>query len=154
MHSHTVLVAYGNRLRGDDGVGPIVGENVKAWGLAHVEVLTAQQLVPELIDVLKHAQRLLFVDAALPGSMEGGFHAGRITPARSRAPLGHQETPGHLLALLQDLEGVTPEAWLVTIAGLSFAHGERISKIADENMQDALAWIRCRLTEQPCTKSA
>jgi len=154
MASKTVLIAYGNRLRGDDGAGAVAGDIVKAWGLPDVEVLTIQQLVPELIDDMKQAQRILFVDAAIPGGIEGGFHAGMVTPVRSRPAIGHYETPAQLLALLQDLEGVTPEAWLITIAGSSFDHGEQISRIADKNMQHALAWIRNRLRlKQPCTKS-
>jgi len=149
----TLIIGYGNRLRGDDGVGPAAADIVKSWRTPGVVILTVQQLLPELIDEMKHADRVVFVDAAVSVN-ESTFSTNIVEPKKSRRSLGHHESPANLLALLHDLEHRTPEAWLLTISAFSFDHGEQLTETAANNMRAALAWIRAWLGEQTCTKSA
>jgi hydrogenase maturation protease len=60
-----LIVACGNTLRGDDGVGPEVGE-LLATRLAGTgaSVIVSHQLLPELADDASRAQLVIFVDAA------------------------------------------------------------------------------------------
>jgi hydrogenase maturation protease len=146
MKTHTLVIGYGNPLRGDDGIGPRVAEIVESWKIPGVKVLTRRQLVPELIDEIKGVQRVLFVDAAMDPHSDG-YTADRAEPHKSRRPLGHHETPGNLLALARDLEQAAPDAWLVTISALALEHGEAISEIAEDNIKRALVWIRAWLAE-------
>ncbi|MBI3822609.1 MAG: hydrogenase maturation protease [Planctomycetes bacterium] len=137
----TIVIACGNRLRGDDGLGPAAAEIVQRWLLPGVKVIIVHQFVPELIDDIKDGRRLLFIDAAVSSS-GNAFDVRDLEPERSRRVLGHHDTPASLLALLRDLEGRTPEAVLLTVAGYSFDHGTKLTPVAEENLNAALSWIR------------
>lgn len=151
MIDHTLIIAYGNPLRGDDGIGPALGAIVHQWRLPGVAVRVVQQLMPELVDELKCVWRVLFIDATLSGAIDKAFACTDVVPQRSRTALGHHETPASLLALAHDLEHHTPEAWLLSIAGSSFDHAEQLSLSAQKNMHEAAVWLQFWLTEHACT---
>lgn len=138
---HTLVLACGNPLRGDDGVGPAAADAIRSWQVPGVKVVTVHQFTPELIDELIPVARVLFIDAAI-STAEGPFDSCLLEPKRSRRFFGHFETPANLLALLYELEGRTPEAWLVTISAYTFDHGDTLSEHAAARLPLALAWIR------------
>ncbi len=148
----TLVIAYGNPLRGDDGIGPAAAEIVDSWQLPNTKVLTVHQLVPELIDVMQDTGRVLFVDAG--ANTETPYQAVRIEPKKSRRLLGHYESPANVLALMYQLTGRVPTAWQLSIAAESFAHGEALSSKVRDNLRAALGWIRAFLAEPSCMKSA
>jgi hydrogenase maturation protease len=154
MTGHTLVIGYGNRLRSDDGLGPAAADIVGGWQLPGVEAQTVHQLVPELSEGIAKAERVLYIDAAVPGAIHRCFACDRIAPMRARPAVGHHETPANLLALVEALEGKTPEAWLMSIAASSFDPGDALTKEAERNLREALDWLRRWLTEQPCMKSA
>jgi len=141
MTVHTLIIGYGNPLRGDDGVGPAAAEIVRSWTLPGVQVLTRHQLVPELVEEMKLVERVLFIDATAQEDARA-FEVTLVVPRTTRQPLGHHDTPANLLALLHDLEGHAPFACLVTIAARSLDHGEGITEATQTNMEAALTWIR------------
>ena len=143
---HTLVIACGNPLRGDDALGPSAADIVDSWQTPGVKVLTVHQLVPELIEDMKEVERVLFVDATTNADA-GPFQSCIVQPNKSRRLLGHHETPANLLALMCELEGRAPQAWLVSISALSFEYGEEISWESRNNLQAALAWIRAFLAE-------
>lgn len=145
MNVQTLVIACGNLLRGDDGVGPAAADIVISWKLPGTKVLAVHQLVPELIEEMKGAQRALFIDAGR--NVEGAFQASVIEPMKSRRFFGHHETPANLLALVHELEGRAPNAWQVSIAALSFSHGDEMTSKAQDHLHAALVWIRDFLAE-------
>ena len=145
---HTLVIACGNPLRGDDALGPMAADIVDSWQTPGVQVLTVHQLVPELIEDMKQVERVLFIDATTNADA-GPFQSSIVEPNKSRRLFGHHESPANLLALMCDLEGRAPKAWLVSIAALSFEHGEEITEGARNNLVAALAWIRAFLAECP-----
>lgn len=149
----TLVIACGNPLRQDDGIGAAAAQIVAAWNLPGVAVKVVHQLVPELIDDMIQANRVLFIDATI--GRAGRFACDVVSPHPSRHALGHHMTPGNLLALLDELGEPVPEAWLLTIPAVAFDHGEPLTDAARNSLNDALAWIREWLTEAPtCMKSA
>jgi hydrogenase maturation protease len=144
---HTLVIGFGNILRGDDGVGVAAAEAVNAWHLDGVKVLTCQQLTPELVAELAHARRVLFIDATLSAG-DYPFTSAVVIAKPSRGPLGHHETPANLLALTRELEGTAPVAWLVTIRADTFEHGSALSPNAQTHLIAALDWIRAWLTRE------
>lgn len=146
QHARTLIIGYGNPLRGDDGVGPAVAEVVAAWKIPDLRARAVAQLVPELVDDLKHAERVLFVDASQE-YLAAPFTLSVVEPRASRGVLGHFSDPGHLLALARDLEGHFPASWMLAIQVHSFAYGEEITEVARANMTAALeavrGWLRC-----------
>jgi hydrogenase maturation protease len=142
MAGHTLVLGYGNRLRGDDGLGLAVADVVAGWRLPGVEVRTLHQLVPELAEVIAKTDRVLFIDAAVPDGDRQGFTVGRVTAGRYRPTLGHHETPENLLALVHALEDDGPDAWLLSITASSFRPGDALTQNAECNMREAIEWIR------------
>ena len=101
---HTLVIACGNPLRGDDAVGPTAADIVSSWEAPGVKVLTVHQLVPELIDEMQQVQRVLFIDAAT-NAHDGPFQSAVVEPKKSSRFFGHYETAANLLALRHELGG-------------------------------------------------
>ena len=150
---HTLVIACGNPLRGDDAVGPTAADIVRSWQTPGVKVLTVHQLVPELIVDMQQVRRVLFIDAATNAD-DRAFQSGAVEAKKSRRFFGHHETAANLLALLHELGGPTTDARLVSISALSFDHGKELTASAKRNMEAALVWIRAWLAGASCTKSA
>jgi hydrogenase maturation protease len=142
----TLVIACGNPLRGDDGVGRAAADIVQSWRTPGVKVLSVHQLVPELISEMKQVERVLFIDAGTNADARP-FLTCILEPKKSRRFFGHHETPANLLALVGELGGRAPKAWLVSISAVSFDHGEAITQGARNNMTAALGCIRAYLDE-------
>ncbi len=113
----TLCIGYGNPLRGDDAVGPMLAERLgeRLAGRAGVRVISAHQLTPELAPLLAEAARVILLDA------EAGVGAGviRFRPVEPLAAppeaLAHQVTPGALAAAAAGLFGRAPELFVLGI---------------------------------------
>ncbi len=129
----TLLLGIGNIHREDDGVGPKCVDLVSFPG---VHRLVVQQLVPELAETIRDYERVVFVDASLRG---GTAELGPLLPRDTDTsfPLTHGMTCEGLLALTEALYGRVPKAFLLSIPGVSFGHGENLSARALENMEEA-----------------
>jgi hydrogenase maturation protease len=142
-----LVVACGNALRGDDAVGPEVGD-LLATRLAGTgaSVIVSDQLLPELADDARRARLVVFVDAAIDrpvGSVSvrpvalrrapddsAGAHRAAGVPARearSLDPFSHGMGPEDLLALTRDLYSATPDAVLVSVGAESFEPAAELS---------------------------
>jgi len=138
MHSETsprvAIIAYGNPLRSDDGIG---------WHLAQLlqneqsncltELICVHQLTPEIAENAAGAVGVIFVDASQTGE------PGEICFAPAEAEKGeelfsHTLCPGQILALTERLYGKRPLAFAVSVAGESFDHGDALS----ETLRNAL----------------
>jgi hydrogenase maturation protease len=139
-----LVVACGNALRGDDAVGPEVGELLtESLAGTGASVIVSDQLLPELADDASRARLVLIVDAAADrpaGSVsvrkvaprEAANAVGRAggsgNPARSLDPFSHGMGPEDLLALTRDLYTATPDAVLVSVGAASFEPGAELSE--------------------------
>jgi hydrogenase maturation protease len=117
--AHTLIIGYGNALRCDDGAGYIAAELLR-------EVLSLQQLNPELMEPISRARRVIFIDAAVVGRA-GGFQRVPLRPSPACSRFTHHTTPETLLAGAQSLYGHTPEAVLYTIPGRFFEVGQELT---------------------------
>lgn len=125
-----LVICYGNRLRGDDGVAWHVAERLVADGRpAGAEVLCAHQLTPELSLEVSRASVVVLVDAAVDGAP--GTVRRRTVTITDGHPAGpawsHGMTPGTLGRLSAALYGRVPPMEVVTVTGASFAVGEHLS---------------------------
>jgi hydrogenase maturation protease len=148
----TLVIACGNPLRGDDGIAHVAAGELLAWQMPGIRVLIVHQLMPELIEEMKQAGRVLFIDAAIDTS-GAAFQVRSVEPRKSRNLFGHHESPENLLALLQHLERRCPQAWLLSVRTVSFDHGEGLTCGAKGFLDEAMAWLHGFLREQSCTKS-
>ncbi len=134
-----LVIGYGNMLRGDDGAGRNVAEQLAEMRMPQVSVHACHQLVPELVEETKEAAKVLFIDAA---ASTGKPLLQRITPRVTVAALAHICDPAGLLTLCRTLHERCPEAWILTIPGSHFDIGEKLSLQAQSNAIEALALAR------------
>ncbi len=159
-----LLIACGNSLRRDDGVGWRLAEQVEAWGRPDLEVIAVQQLAPELATRITAARRVLFVDACVPGRPGAGAGpklealpaGGSETHCRAPA-LSHGSSPLALLELAERLYGHRPPAWQLLLEARSLGYGTGLSPAVAACLPEALAAIQ-RLfpasparAQPPCT---
>lgn len=127
-----LIIGIGNPLRQDDGAG---------WALAHrladllremglpCRVLCVQQLAPEsAVDVAAaEVTAVCFVDVAVnaPGLRLIALDA--LDDSAEHAQITHQIGPGTVLAYAGILRSDVPTAWLLTVGGIAFDHGEGLS---------------------------
>ena len=138
----TVLLAWGNPGRLDDGLGPALAERASCWNVAGLHVDSNYQLQVEDAQQIAGAQRVIFVDA--DRSCSPPFRLEPIRPARSGMTFSsHSVGPEALLALARDLFGARPEAWVLGIRGCSFDEfGERLSAGARRNLDAAAEYLQ------------
>ena len=135
-----LLIGYGNELRSDDGVGPKVAAAVEKLNLPGVRVIACHQLMPELAEIVSHARRAVFVDAAIDEPREVRFRP--LQAAESSQLMAHAADPKTLLAMARDLYGRYPEAWWLTIPAVNLEFGEQLSPLARQGFETALARIQ------------
>jgi hydrogenase maturation protease len=135
MLSGVLLIGYGNPLRGDDALGPMAVERLRPL-LKGAELLSCQQLAPELAERLARCELALFVDASARGE-PGAVRVQRLRPQAEVNPsLTHHLHPAALLELARALYGRAPEAMLVTGAGETFESREALSEKGREALHE------------------
>jgi hydrogenase maturation protease len=130
-----LVLAYGNPLRGDDGVAWRIAERL--GGDPAVEIVCVQQLVPELADTVARAAGVLFLDAAV-GEEAGHIAVRRLKPVAETTALGHLLAPSRLLDLARLQAGAAPEAVLMTVVGRDFGFSEALSRRVAEALPRAV----------------
>ena len=135
QRGHLLIIAYGNSLRRDDGAGIALAERlVEVWQYQGIttRLICVTQLMPELAAELLPDEivAVLFVDAAVtepPASIQ----IVPISAEPSKAALGHHCGPATILTYAAYLYHRQVPAWLVTIPGVDFGHGEGFSPAVD-----------------------
>ncbi|NLF74031.1 MAG: hydrogenase maturation protease [Candidatus Anammoximicrobium sp.] len=139
-----LVIGYGNTLRGDDAVGPILAERLRGEVLAEgLLILSCHQLTPELASDVAACEHVVFLDASLEIPV-GEIECRPLTPLpRDAAPLVHSLSPERLLALAQLCYGCVPQATLVSVGGLRFDFGDAVlSPPVAATVEPALQRIR------------
>ena len=125
--SQIVIIGIGNILRSDDGVGYRLATDILADLRGNeVHVVATQQLTPEISEIVSHAERVLFVDAATTGQ-PGTLRCRQILSGTTSSRHSHKLSPAGVLKLAQDLYQRCPPAYLLTIAAQSFSTGDCLS---------------------------
>jgi hydrogenase maturation protease len=135
-----LILACGNTLRSDDGVGPWLA----AWAEEEYRtdpgicVISRQQWTPDLAEEIAGAETVLFIDCSVesdPGSVQ-------LTPvdpsAVSRGLAAHHLGAAELLALASELYPSTPaHSLLLTVGADCTELGEGFSSAVKSALPDA-----------------
>ncbi|MEO0433118.1 MAG: hydrogenase maturation protease [Cyanobacteria bacterium J06656_5] len=139
-----LVIGYGNKLCGDDSVGPWVAMVVADWNLPAVRSLAVNQLTPNLTDELAKTNYVMFVDACGRKTIQ----TVQIDPLvvcdqqpASMAFAAHSYDPLALLNLTQRLYKRHPQAWLLQIPVESCDLGNKLSSKAHQGCDRALRAI-------------
>ena len=119
---HVLVIAYGNRLRSDDGIAWQAGEVLRRELPDGAKVICVHQLTPELAEDIALADRVIFLDASSKGE-PGSIRCHTVFAQPGELRFSHQLEPGQVLYLSQHLYSADPQAFLISIAGQCFAHG-------------------------------
>jgi hydrogenase maturation protease len=140
---NTLIIGYGNPLRGDDGLGWRAAERLTA--ILHeskARVIACHQLTPELAEPISRADLVIFIDAE-ETEPAGKLFCRRIsTRAAPLVAFSHHLTPAALLICARELYGACPEAITFSVSGQNFACSEELSP--------GVAAVLPRLTERVC----
>jgi hydrogenase maturation protease len=125
-----LILACGNTLRGDDGIGPWLAEwaEQRFHAEPRVRVLVRQQWTPELAGDIALAESVLFIDCSV-ASEPGSLNVTPVAPAAAQPGLAtHHLGAAELLALARELYDALPrEALLVTLGAGATELGEVFS---------------------------
>ena len=124
----TLVVGYGNPLRGDDGVGrraaELLADDPRLRG---VTVLSRHQLTPELAADVTEASLVVLVDACDAGEA-GAISVRRVSAGAASASVSsHRVEPADLVALALELWGASPPVFVVSVGASSMGVDERLS---------------------------
>lgn len=158
-----LLIGYGNPLRSDDGLGWRVAEALRtqveqqaateATAQAQsLDIVTCQQLNPELAEAISRADLAIFVDAAVPTGVVESVGSGTVflktkdqavslattrpgtiierdlePTCESPQCFSHELTASTLLACAGELFGSCPKGKLFSVVGEDFGMGETLS---------------------------
>ena len=135
----SLVVGYGNDLRGDDRAGRVVASLIEEADLPGVQVLSQSQLTPEVSLEVAKVDRVVFVDASvetetLDVSAVGPGVAGPTT-------MSHHAEPATLLRLARDLGKMPSEAYVVSIPASNLDLGFDLSPRTARAVDEAVATI-------------
>jgi hydrogenase maturation protease len=115
-----LLLACGNTLRGDDGIGPWLANWVEERfaGEPALQVISRHQWTPDLAADLATAKTCLFVDCS-QASEPGSIDLVEVEPAHQTQGIGtHQVSAAELLGMALELYGSLPRRSLLLSIGV------------------------------------
>jgi hydrogenase maturation protease len=162
----TLVIAYGNRDRQDDGAGwHILAQAANQLGLQAPELpgewtesedgclrlLYLYQLLPELAEDLMEFAEVIFIDAhnseELPGLL---FEP--VGPAWEHSAFTHHLSIGELLAINQTLYERFPASWMLSVRGYAFEFSQTLSPRTAALVNQAAALLCSHLHRETSPK--
>lgn len=141
-----LILACGNTLRGDDGVGPWLAQWAEDRFSSDltVRVITSQQWTPELAEEIANTHSVVFIDCSIE-SAPGDVQISVVAPTPAAPGLAtHHIGASELLALTQELYDSLPRTALqLTIGAGSTDLGDDFSSAVKAALPEA-----CGLLEQ------
>ena len=141
-----MILACGNTLRSDDGIGPWLADWVEQrFGTeSGLRILTSQQWTPDLAEDIASTHSAIFIDCSAE-SLPGQIQIIPVVPENSTSGIAtHHVGASELLALAHDLYDSVPRtALLLTIGAGSTDLGEEFSEAVLNAIPEA-----CRLLEK------
>lgn len=143
-----LVLAWGNRSRGDDALGPLFIDALRGAlspdQAARVDLLEEHQLQPESALDLVGRERVLLADADPAAPVP--HRRTSVQPARDASVSSHALSPAALLAIHQQLHGDSNlEVTLIGLHGRCFGLGQALSDDAraalPASVEWALTWI-------------
>jgi len=162
VNPKTLVIAYGNRDRQDDGAGwHILTHAAAQVGLQAPELpgewtesedgslrlLYLYQLLPELAEDLIDYAQVIFMDAHNAAELpELVFEP--VSPAWVHSAFTHHLSIGELLAITQTLYSCCPAAWMLSVRGYAFEFSQTLSPQTAALVNQATALLCSHLHQE------
>ena len=145
----TLIIGYGNPLRGDDRLGWQVATELTKCVDALISVVAVQQLTPELAEPVSDADLIIFIDACCDGE-PGSWRCESIRQGSDTSLAdAHCFTPASLLGYASAIFNANPAALLISAAVGSFDYSEALSPSVAAVVPQIVRFI-CKTLESPC----
>lgn len=102
--SRTLVIGIGNTLRSDDGAGVLAARKIQER-FPEVDVIVAQELLPEVAEVISQSDTVVFIDASV--ATDHVLVRNIITTGQQES-LSHFHSPESVLELSAHLYGKVP----------------------------------------------
>lgn len=144
MRPDIVIFATGNPSRGDDAIGPLLLERLRAWlpgepqGVRFELVEDFQLQVEHALDLEARALAL-FIDAG--SATPAPFHFAAVRAAADFTHTSHALSPAAVLHVYERLQGrPPPAAFVLCVRGVAFELGAPVSAAAQCHLE--AAWVK------------
>lgn len=140
-----LIIGIGNPSRGDDALGPLCIERLRALDLPDTELLTDFQLQVEYALDLAGRREVIFIDAAASGAAPYSFAP--VAPGADRSYSSHALSPAALLAACRNIgEPLPASAHVLAVRGYDYALGAPLSPAAARHLRQAVDFLatHCR----------
>lgn len=136
----TLVIGYGNPLRGDDGVGWVLAEELeKKYSLPQVECQMSIQLVPEMAARFGEFDQVLFIDAAVSGN-PGYISINEVKKGQAtEKPLNHEFDFDEMVSFAEMFHPKIPKLTLFTVTGSDFSFGAGLSDDVVASIPEAMS---------------
>jgi hydrogenase maturation protease len=155
LMERSLILACGNTLRGDDGVGSrIAGQLEQDASLSGLEIHLSQQLLPEMSEPVSRVDLVIFVDCS--AVLDAGIvSVQRVKPAPGLPRIfTHHLDPSSILRMAIEYYGCcAPEAFAVTVGGSDFSLSEDLSEIVALAIPSAVLAVKGLLLSARSSKS-
>jgi hydrogenase maturation protease len=145
-----LILACGNTLRGDDGLGPWLAQwaEQRFQSEPEVRIISRQQWTPELAEEVAQTESVLFIDCSVD-SAPGLIQLLPVDPASSTQSLGtHHSGAAELLAMAREFYNSMPRISMqLTVGAGSTELSEQFSPAVTAALPEA-----CRLLEDTVTR--
>lgn len=148
VSSDTLVLGYGNPLRGDDAAGYAVAEIILSVENSHVDAISAHQLLPEHAELISRYRKVFFVDASADTSLKE-MEVTLLNIMKQDLGSLHESDPASILSLCKALYDSQPEATLIAIPAQNFDFGETLSHETEIFVRHAVDFILNRSKEPP-----
>ncbi|EAZ88831.1 hydrogenase maturation protease [Crocosphaera chwakensis] len=142
-NSKTLIIGYGNTLRGDDGAGYKIAEIIDKWNLDNIKSLAIHQLTPDLAEKISQVDTVIFIDAvAITDINTAKIEIKTISINQKSNNLLHHNTPKQLLSLTKVIYKKVPKAYWILVPALNFNFSEELSSFTQKYVNLTLEKIK------------
>lgn len=145
MMDKVLVIAIGNRNRGDDGVGLIIGKTLKELRDPSIEVVESDGELTALLEWLGSQSRVIIVDAWNAPSQKLAYMRWDVSkdalPARLSGASSHVVGIAQAIELARALERLPRKLVVFGVLGRNFEMGEGLSPDVVEKIPDVVQAI-------------
>ena len=141
-----LIIGHGNKLRGDDAVGPMVADTVASWRLPSTEAMSVHQLTEDLASHIAATDYVIFVSACSGSScartvqLDPIVEGTKIFETLTVKDI-HRSNALSLLDLAQQIYGHRPQAWFLQVPIASFDCEGELSSITQRGCDQAVRTV-------------
>lgn len=135
-----LLVAMGNRERGDNGISWEFADTIESLGYDFLDFEYREQMFVEDAKLISKYDVVIFVDASCQ-KFGDGFEMSRCFAASHGFYFSNAQAPSAMLYLAKKLYEKSPKAYLLNISGEAFEEQPSLSNGALKNLQSAVEFF-------------